>query len=48
MDKIAAPHRYVMDIPILKFTANCSIKFKAMILKNIKNKESIYREINME
>ncbi|EPY8427893.1 hypothetical protein ACXG8O_003053 [Citrobacter youngae] len=35
MDKIAAPHRYVMDIPILKFIANYSIKFNALILKSI-------------
>ncbi|CAD7560050.1 hypothetical protein CIP106467_0503 [Citrobacter europaeus] len=37
-----------MDIPILKFNDNHSIKFNLLILMNIKNQESIYMEINME
>jgi len=37
-----------MDIPILKFTDNHSIKFKLLILKNIKNNKLIRMKFNME
>ncbi|EXF30566.1 hypothetical protein V172_10900 [Citrobacter freundii RLS1] len=37
-----------MDIPILKFTDNHSIKFNLLILKNIKNNKLIRMKFNME
>lgn len=42
MDEIATPHRYVMDIPILKFIHNHSIKFNQLILKTIKYYQFIH------
>ncbi|CAM7320017.1 hypothetical protein CICRMM096B_03005 [Citrobacter cronae] len=42
MDEIATPPRYVMDIPILKFISNHSIKFNSLILKRIKHYKFIH------